>query len=215
MCSFQEGIPIFLNVENIDMIGENMAQISMTKWLHNQLLSIKESWEVCVDATAGNGHDTLFLFENCASSGKVIAFDIQKAALEATENLLTQHDFGNVKRPKVQFILDGHEHMDEYIESNTADIIMFNLGYLPGGDHALATNSQTTIPAIKKGLEILKVHGVMSICIYSGGDTGFQEKEEVLAFLKQLPQKQYTVIVSEFYNLGNCPPTPVIIRKRR
>ena len=54
----------------------------------------------------------------------------------------------------------------------------------------------------------------MSLCIYSGGDTGFAEKDAVLQYLKMLPAREYTVIVNEYYNRENCPPLPVFIFKR-
>lgn len=55
---------------------------------------------------------------------------------------------------------------------------------------------------------------MMSLCIYSGGDTGFEEKEMLLAYLRELPPKEYTVIVNEYYNRKNHPPTPVFVWKR-
>lgn len=66
----------------------------------------------------------------------------------------------------------------EYAMEESTDVICFNFGYLPGGDHKLATTYQTSIEAIGKGLGILKHGGMMSLCIYSGGDTGFEEKED-------------------------------------
>ena len=110
-------------------------------------------------------------------------------------------------------ILDGHEHMDEYAGQETADVICFNFGYLPGGDHQIATQKTTSVEAIKKGLKILKHGGMMSLCIYSGGDTGFEEKEKILEYIKGLPGREYTVIVNEYYNRKNCPPMPVFIFK--
>ena len=107
----------------------------------------------------------------------------------------------------------GHEHMDEYAGENCADVICFNFGYLPGGDHHIATKLSTSITAIEKGLCILKSGGMMSLCVYSGGDTGFEEKEGILEYLKKLPAKKYTVIVNEYYNRKNHPPIPVFVFK--
>ncbi len=53
----------------------------------------------------------------------------------------------------------------------------------------------------------------MSLCIYSGGDTGFEEKEVLLTYMRTLPAKEYTVIVNEYYNRMNHPPMPVFIFK--
>ena len=93
-------------------------------------------------------------------------------------------------------------------------MICFNFGYLPGGDHNLSTRTETSIEAIRQGLAILKSGGIMSLCIYSGKDTGFEEKAGILTYLKTLAPKEYTVIVNEYYNRGNCPPLPVFIFKK-
>ena len=71
----------------------------------------------------------------------------------------------------------------------------------------------TSAEAIKKGLKILKSGGMMNLCIYSGGDTGFEEKERLLEFLRKLPAREYTVIVNEYYNRENHPPMPVFVFK--
>jgi hypothetical protein len=113
-----------------------------------------------------------------------------------------------------KLILDGHEHMKKYVKESEVSCIMFNLGYLPGGDHAIATKTQTSLEAIEKGLTLLKHGGIMSLCIYSGGDTGFEEKDAILRYIKELNPKEYTVIVNEYYNRENNPPIPVFIFKR-
>lgn len=187
-----------------------MARVTITEWLHQQLKYDVENAELCIDATAGKGNDTLFFCENMKETGQVVAFDIQEKALELTEELLEKKGYYN---ERVSLYLDGHENMDRYIKDETADVIMFNLGYLPGGDHNLATKPEHTILAIEKGLSCLKPNGVMSVCIYSGGDSGFEERDRVLEFLQQLDPRRYTVIVSSFYNKPNQPPIPVLIRK--
>ena len=53
----------------------------------------------------------------------------------------------------------------------------------------------------------------MSLCIYSGGDSGFEERDAVLQYLKTLDPKKYLVIVNEFYNMPHHPPIPVFLIK--
>ena len=53
----------------------------------------------------------------------------------------------------------------------------------------------------------------MSLCIYSGGDSGFEERDALLDYLKQLDTKKYLVILSSYYNRPNNPPIPVLIQK--
>ncbi len=161
----------------------------------------------CIDATAGNGHDTLLLSQLVGAGGKVLAFDIQKTALDNTQRLLEENGC------KAQLILDSHANMKQYAEDNSVDCIVFNFGYLPGGDHNLATKADSSIRAIEAGLDLLKKKGIMTLCIYSGGDSGFEERDALLEFLKELDGKKYLVIASFYYNRPNNPPIPVIIRK--
>lgn len=136
--------------------------------------------------------------------------DIQPQALEAAAALVHKQGL-----QQVEFVLDGHEHMAQYAEAGTVDCIVFNLGYLPGGDHAIATKADTTIAALEQGLELLKPLGIISLAIYHGGDTGFAERDAVLQWLKQLDHKQYTVLVIDFYNRPNYPPLAVQIIKEK
>ncbi len=184
-----------------------MRQSQVTEWYHSIISSQVEEGGTYVDATMGNGQDTLLLCRLAGKQGKVWAFDIQKQALQNTENLLSAHGLCD----RAELILDGHENIDRYLSPESADLICFNFGYLPGGDHTIATRAETSLAAIRKGLEIIKHGGMMSLCIYSGGETGFEEKDRILEYLKELPPREYTVIANEYYNRRNCPPMPVFI----
>ena len=184
-----------------------IKQSQITYWCHEIIRSQAEAGGCYIDATMGKGNETLFLCELAGENGKVLAFDIQQEALDATRELLRIHG----KEQQAELILDGHEHMDRYAMEESTDVICFNFGYLPGGDHKLATTYQTSIEAIGKGLGILKHGGMMSLCIYSGGDTGFEERDAILDYLKQLDPTQYMVLLSCYYNRPNNPPIPVFI----
>lgn len=187
-----------------------MNQSQITFWCHEIIRSQAPEGGFYIDATMGNGNDTLFLCELAGKEGSVLAFDIQEKALEATKALLDSRGYSN----RARLVKDGHENMDLYAKPLSADVICFNFGYLPGGDHSIATSAGTSLTAIQKGLDILKSGGMMSLCIYSGGDTGFEEKDRILSFLKELPARDYTVIVNEYYNRRNNPPVPVFIFKK-
>lgn len=186
-----------------------MKHSQVTSWCHEVIWSQVAEGGFYIDATMGKGNDTLFLCRLAGETGRVLAFDIQEEALLHTEKLLK--DCG--LRQRAELILDGHEHMENYAGDETADVICFNFGYIPGGDHKVATCADTSIAAVEKGLSILKHGGMMSLCIYSGGDTGFEEKEALLSCLRTLPAKKYTVIVNEYWNRENHPPIPVFIFK--
>lgn len=187
-----------------------MRQSQITYWCHEIIRSQAQTGGLYIDATMGNGNDTLMLCELAEQAGEVYAFDIQEPAVEATRTLLERQEVTT----KYHLILDGHENMDNYIQPGSADVICFNFGYLPGGDHEIATKADTSIVAIQKGLELLKSGGMMSLCVYSGGDTGFEERDCILDYLKELPTKEYTVIVNQYFNRGNNPPMPIFIFKK-
>ncbi len=184
-------------------------RIAITGWCHDRIKSLVKNPVLSIDATAGTGRDTIFLCELAGRTGRVIALDIQPQAVEQTKKRLIE----NKMEERAAVFLDSHEHIDRYAEPETVSLIMFNLGYLPGGDHRLATKGPTTIRALEKGLKLLHGGGVVSLLIYSGGDSGFEEKNQVLAWIKTLPPDQYTVILESFYNKPNHPPLPVYIIK--
>ena len=165
--------------------------------------------DIVIDATMGRGNDTLFLRQLVGDSGFVYAFDIQEEAIKATENRLIENNIYS----NVSLILDGHQNIDNYIKEDNISCVVFNFGYLPRANHNIATKPDTSITAIQKSLQVLKVKGVVSLCVYQGGDTGFEEKEAILNFVKNLDYNKYTVIVSDFFNRPNYPPIHIKIIK--
>ena len=161
-----------------------------------------ENINISCDMTCGRGNDTLFLAE---VSNKVYAFDIQKEAIESTKALTK--DFDNVI-----LINDSHENILKYINEEV-DIFMYNLGYLPKGDHLITTNYKSTINSLKDALKILKRNGLITIIIYPGHSEGYTESIEITNYLKTLNQKEYEVLKYEFINQINMPPYAYIIQK--
>ena len=186
-----------------------MKNYQITSWVHHFLEDHVQPRDICIDATMGNGNDTALLSKLVGEKGKVIAFDIQQMALDHTKEKLVKENCPE----NYELILDSHETMASYAKEDTVSCITFNLGYLPGGDHEKATKGDSSIRAIETGLRLLKKKGLMTVCIYSGGDSGFDEKEAVLSYIKSLDAKKYLVIVSEYANRPNNPPIPVLIIK--
>lgn len=181
-------------------------RFQITEYCHHFLEEFICEGDVCIDATAGNGNDTEFLCRNVGENGKVYAFDIQEEAISNTKTRLEEAGL----HERAELILDSHENMKTYVKEE-ASIIMFNFGYLPGGDHQIATKSDSSIRAIEEGLSLLKINGIMNLCIYSGGDTGYEERDNILSYIKELDTKRWLVIMSTFYNRKNDPPIPVFI----
>ncbi len=163
-----------------------------------------------VDATAGNGKDTLFLAENSAATTAVWVFDIQQQALTKTEMLLSRHKLTD----KVRLVLDSHANIADYIDQ-PVDAVMFNLGYLPGGDQAINTSPATTILAITQSLQLLAVGGVITIAAYPGYEHGRLECHAVHEYLTRLSQKDFTIACWSMVNQKNNPPVLYVIEKIR
>ena len=172
--------------------------------------SVQEG-DICIDATAGRGYDTLLLAQLVGESGHVTAFDIQQDAVDSTRSLLEQNGLSH----RAEVLLKSHSEMDELFSEGTVSCITFNFGWLPGGDHNIFTNKSTSIAAIEKGLRLLKSGGVMTLIMYYGRETGFEERDALLEYLPTIDNKKYTVVEMPFVNRTNCPPIPVIILKDR
>ena len=183
-----------------------MKNYQITQWCAAFIRQQVQEGDFCIDATMGNGNDTLLLSQLCGESGKVLAFDIQEQALTATQKRLNA---GHVPE-NYRLLLESHANMAEYATPDSVSCIVFNFGYLPGGDHSLATRGKTSIQALTQALTLLKKGGMISLCIYSGGDSGFEERDQILDWLKNLDPHQYLVIKSEYYNRPNNPPIPVL-----
>ncbi len=161
--------------------------------------------DICIDATMGRGNDTAYLCSLAGPSGRVTAFDIQPDALESTKELLDSKGY-NADLHQL-----SHTEMDKYADEGTVSCVTFNLGWLPKGDHSIHTNADTSIEAIEKAMRLIKQGGVISVIIYYGRDTGYEEKERVLEFLKNIDSDEYSVIIAEFANRPNDPPIPCFI----
>ena len=103
--------------------------------------------------------------------------------------------------------------MGAYAQENSVDCIVFNLGWLPGGDHTVFTHADSTIAAIEAGLKLLRKDGVMCVSIYYGGASGYEERDALLEYVRTIDPAQYTVLVTQFANRAGDPPIPVFIHK--
>lgn len=165
--------------------------------------------DTCVDATAGRGRDTLFLCRLVGETGHVLAMDIQAPAVEETRRLLEQEGCAAV----AQVVQDCHSRLGSYVQPETVDGIMFNFGWLPGGDHTTFSHLETSIAAVQAGMEALRPGGVMSLCIYYGRNNGTAERDALLSFLATVDNRRYTVIRGDFLNRTGDVPIPVFLIK--
>ena len=165
--------------------------------------------DICIDATAGRGNDTLFMAQIVGESGHVTAFDIQQDAVDSTKKLLEENGVSH----RADVLLKSHSEMDALFDEGSVSCITFNFGWLPKGDHSVSTKKETSIEAIEKGLRLLKKDGIMTLIIYYGRDTGFEERDAILEYLPTIDSEKYTVLEMPFVNRPNCPPIPIIIMR--
>ena len=170
---------------------------------HDFLAQVITQEDIVVDATMGNGHDTLFLAK---LAKQVYAFDIQEQALEKTSQRLLEAGLTNV-----ELILQGHETVDQFVREVKAAI--FNLGYLPSADKSIITQPQTTLDALDKLCHMLVKGGRIAIMIYYGHEGGDIERDAVMDYVSQLPQEEYTATIYRTLNQINNPPFLVMIEK--
>lgn len=170
---------------------------------------IVNTGDTVIDATMGNGYDTLYLAKLVGNTGKVYAFDVQEEALKSTKKKVERDNL----QCYVELILDGHENIDKYVKEEVS-CVLFNLGYLPRAKHNIITKPETTLQALEKSLNLLKPNGVISVAIYTGHEGGMDEKNEVCQYLNNLDQNYYNVLHMNFTNQVNNPPELILVEKK-
>lgn len=170
--------------------------------------SIREG-DTVIDATAGNGHDTVFLAECVGDKGRVLAFDLQETAIRAAR--LKVEDAGLDLR--VAFHHTSHARMADHAEAGSISAVMFNLGYLPGADHELTTVAAETLKALAAATRLLKSGGVLSVVCYPGHSEGAEETIQVEAWLKALTNHGWRV--AKYAMLGTLRPAPSLLVGRK
>lgn len=192
-------------------MADQRKHFSALQIIHRVLEEHIRPGDRCIDATAGRGRDTLFLAEHVGENGFVTAFDIQQEAVDSTRALLEANGMSG----RTRVLRESHSNMADYAEKGSISCITFNFGWLPGGDHNVFTRPETSIQAIEAGLELLKDDGMMTLILYYGRETGFAERDALLAYLPTIDSGLYTVIEMPFVNRQNCPPIPIVILKGR
>ena len=180
------------------------------RWLaHEVLKEVISPGDTVIDATAGNGHDTLFLAGLTGENGHVYSFDIQNEAIESTRSLLKS----NSVEDRVTLICDGHENIPRYVSTGVKAVV-FNLGWLPGGDKSVTTLWETTREAILNSLCLLEPLGVCTVCVYPGHEEGKRERNELLALLTGINPQEFNILHQVFVNAGPGSPECFVIQKQ-
>ena len=184
----------------------------LTEKVHHILTNHLQEGDHAVDATAGNGYDTLFLAKQVGPSGKVIAIDIQDYAIQSTRERLDSA--GLIDRVKLvsedhalaltKLIVDNHEKVAA---------ITFNLGYLPGSDKSIQTRAESTEEALTASIQLLNPGGYLCVTAYRGHGGGIAEAETVGAFMRKSQKEGHSVDYHEPES-SNSPPILWVLKKK-
>ncbi len=170
-----------------------------------------EDGDGVIDATCGNGKDSLKLanYLQKKKGTALICIDIQEKALENTKALIQEKapDFF----PFIQFHLGSHEHLF-LPNAKKLKLVVYNLGYLPGGDKSFTTQVKSTLDSLQKALELLSPGGVISLTCYPGHPEGAKEEKELISFSSSLNPKQWTSTLFSWNN-RNASPSLLLIQK--
>ncbi len=184
----------------------------ITKVLQAMILAEKGScsWSRAVDATMGNGNDSLFLYTLLGGGlAALYAFDVQEEAIDNTRRLFLDKGYA---MNKVHLIHDGHENIEKYVDGGI-DVAMFNLGYLPKGDKSITTKDDTTVAAIDGLAKCLRSGGLIGIAAYTGHVGGKSEFSSVMAYIKSLDHRRFNIVEMSWPNRPKDPPHIILMKK--
>ena len=183
----------------------------LTEKVHTILTNHLHEGDLAIDATAGNGYDTLFLAEQVGLSGKVIAIDIQDCAIRSTREKL--ESAGLIDR--VRLVCEDHATALRELMVNDREkiaAITFNLGYLPGSDKSIQTNAESTDVALAASIQLLSPGGYLCVTAYRGHSGGIAEAETVGAFMRKFQTEGHAVDCHEPES-SNSPPILWLLKK--
>lgn len=164
------------------------------------ITSLNKDNIICVDATLGNGNDSLYLSKLLNEKGHVYAYDIQEQAIINSTTLFNEHQVSNIT-----IRLKSHE----FIEEESIDLAIFNLGYLPGFDKNIKTTKETSLKALNNILpKMNKDNMLIILCLYVGHIEGKEESDLIDEYVKNLSSSEY--LVSKYQNY-NRPTSPYIL----
>jgi SAM-dependent methyltransferase len=161
--------------------------------------------DLAVDATAGNGHDTEFLAARVGDGGRVLAFDIQAAAIAAARARVAAAGWGS----RVDFFQECHTRIATRAVPGSVAAVMFNLGYLPGHGHELTTTAETTLQALAAATSVLRPGGALAAVCYPGHPEGGREAAAVAEWFAGLTDSAWQVV--RYTALGTRRPAPFLL----
>jgi hypothetical protein len=187
---------IFAFVTKFSWKSNPLSHLQISKYVWNEIV---RSGDTVIDATCGNGHDSLFLAKLALTptSGSLYCVDIQQQAIQSTKsNVLKELPTPLFERTK--FYCQCHSTFPSEIEKDSVSLICYNLGYLPsisrqGNVKPMITTAPTTITSLNAALGLIKENGLLSVTAYPGHEGGEKETVEVENFFKSLDPFEWKV----------------------
>lgn len=181
---------------------------------HNYWKDLITPGDTVIDATCGNGYDTLILAELALTqnAGTLYALDLQTIAIENTRQKL-QNQLSSDIYTRIHFIQGCHSQFPKEIIPRSTKLITYNLGYLPSGDKKKTTTVVTTLQSIQHGLDLICNGGAISITIYPGHLEGKEEEDSLLQCSSLLDPKKWSSCYHRWTNRRNSPSLLLIQNK--
>lgn len=198
------------------LLAFSLDGTKITSLVHSTWKQVVNAGDTVIDATCGNGHDTLMMAKLVCTEihqGLVYGFDLQQIALDNTSRLLDR-ELNAIQRKHVQLVRMCHAKLGEVIKSDDhVSLVAFNLGYLPGGNKNMTTQTETTVKALESAIKVVRPGGMISIMAYIGHPGGREEYEAIRNFTGNLPMTSWVCSHHEWLNRPLCPHLLFMFRK--
>lgn len=191
-----------------------MQRISLLNTAHGLVGEVLRPGDIAIDATVGNGHDTAFLVGQVGPAGKVFGFDVQQAAIDSTRAKIASLPGADC----LTLIPASHAEMADKIPAHyhgNIRAIMFNLGYLPGGDKSIITRTESTLTALTAAARILSANGLITLLAYPGHPGGDEETGQVKNWCERQDENQFKISIIYSAEHKESAPRLFVIRKTR
>lgn len=187
--------------------------INIVSWSQKLACEVLQPGDLAVDLTVGKGRDTFALARAVGSEGQVVAFDLQAAAIEQTSEFLQGRglvpnrwpvDQKLPKQPGIFLVQACHSNLSQTLQG-PFQVVMANLGYLPGGDQALVTRPDSTLAALEQSVGLLAAGGRLIVTVYPSHPGGAEEAQTVDTFFRDLPIDRWQVLSLRAVNHMQAP----------
>jgi SAM-dependent methyltransferase len=218
---FRRGISPYLRRFSDATLKKKRGVDGHTPLAHLLWSQVVKGGDIVIDATCGNGHDSLVLADLALTrdSGLLYCIDVQDKAIDSTrEKFLAAGYINSFQDERIKFVHGSHADFPLEIKQDSVSAIIFNLGYLPGthgdGDNRITTTTEVTMKAIANALPLLKIGGLLSVMLYRGHPEGARESDACLDFFQKMKIGQWKVFTHTPLNTAKGPILVTVARRQ-